>query len=157
MKIKSICMAIACLAFAAGAAGAGATTVPPPDRGVVRTVQFFPSNVSLSQVDRDVIAKTARTLLSPRHYGCRAPCLRLDPGTRITVVGHAFYARSEEEGTMMVSQMRAGLVRQLLIDAGVPADRFWTAACGNSAPTEGKNDERVEIIVAADSREVTCG
>lgn len=57
----------------------------------------------------------------------------------------------------MVSQMRAGLVRQLLVDAGVPADRIWTAACGDSAPTNGKNDERVEIILAPDSRNIDCG
>lgn len=157
MLIKSMRVGIAGLALAAGAAGAGAATAPPPERGVVRTVQFFPSNLSLSQASRDAIAKTARTLLSPRHAGCRAPCLRLDPGMRITIVGHAFYARSEEEDTMMVSQMRAGLVRDLLIDAGVPADRVWTAACGNSAPTKGMNDERVEIIVEPESRAIDCG
>ena len=120
-------------------------------------MQFFPSSLSLGETYRDAIGKTGRTLMSPRHYGCRAPCLRLDPGTRITVVGHAFHARSEEEDTMMVSQMRAGLVRQVLIDAGVPADRIWTVACGNSAPTNGMNDERVEIIVAPESRAIDCG
>ena len=157
MLIKSMRVGIAGLALAVGAASAGATTVPAPERGVVRTVQFFPANLSLSEITRGVIGETARTLLSPRHAGCRAPCLRLEPGMLITVVGHAFYARSEEEDTMMVSQMRAGLVRQVLIDAGVPDDRVWMLACGNSTPTNGMNDERVEIIVAPESRAIDCG
>jgi hypothetical protein len=157
MWIRSMQVGIAGLALAAGAATVAAGTAPQNERGVVRTVQFFPSNVSLGEAQRDAIGKTARTLMSPRHAGCQAPCLRLDPGMRITVVGHAFHARSEEEGSMMVSQMRAGMVRQVLVDAGVPADRVWMAACGNSTPTQGMNDERVEIILAPESRTIDCG
>jgi hypothetical protein len=157
MKIQCVGLAIACLAGTAGAASAGPSGDPTSQRGVVRTVQFFPANLSLGTAQREAISKTGRTLMSPRHAGCKAPCLRLDPGTRITVVGHAFHPRSKEEDAMMVSHMRAGLVRQVLVEAGVPDDRIWMAACGDSAPTNGMNDERVEIIVAPDSREITCG
>jgi hypothetical protein len=157
MVIDSLRVGIIGLVLAAGAASAGPEPTPQAERGVVRTVQFFPANLSLGTVERDAIAKTGRTLLSPRHAGCKAPCLRLDPGTRITVVGHAFYPRKEEDVTM-VSQMRAGLVRQVLIDAGVPADRIWMAACGDSTPAiAGRNDERVEIILAPDTRDIDCG
>jgi hypothetical protein len=31
------------------------------------------------------------------------------------------------------------------------------AACGNSTPTQGMNDERVEIILAPESRTIDCG
>lgn len=127
-----------------------------PERGLVRTVQFFPANLTMSQALRTAIGETGRTLMSSRPAGCRTPCLRLDPGTRVTVVGHAFVPRSADENVDLVSQMRAALVRQLLIDAGVPADRIWMAACGDSAPTNGLNDERVEIIVAPADREISC-
>jgi hypothetical protein len=157
MRMRSVCLAIAGLLGTAGVASAGPSEDPKAGRGVVRTVQFFPANLSLGTAQRDAIAKTGRTLLSPRHAGCKAPCLRLDPGTRITVVGHAFHPRKEED-VMMVSQMRAGMVRDVLVDAGVPADRVWMAACGDSAPAgNGMNDERVEIIVAPDTRTIDCG
>lgn len=149
-------LAAAVLTLTASVALAAPPAQSQPDRTRIRLTQFFPANDTLSSSQQEAIAAAGRALVTARPAGCAAPCLRLDPGYRLMVVGHAFVAAKAHMGPVGLSQIRANRVRQILVDAGLPGDRIWTIACGDAVPSNGPNDERVEIFLERDTLEPTC-
>lgn len=155
MTLKlGIVLAAAVLTFPASPVAAPAQS--QPERVRIRVTQFLPANDTLSRSQQEAIATAARSLMRARQPGCAAPCLRLDPGYRVMVVGHAFIAAEEQMGPAGLSQFRANRVRQLLLDAGLPEGRVWTVACGDAVPSTGPNNERVEIFLERENAQPRC-
>ena len=123
-------------------------------RAVVSRVQFIGPMIALDEYFREGVKRTARRVTGAE--GCQAPCTPLRPGMRVTVVGHSHFRDTKEMNRAMRSQIRANLVRDLLVEGGIPADRVWTIACGD-AVAWAVNDERVEIVVEPENAQPTCG
>lgn len=147
-------LAVAVLALACGAARAQDAGRATGTSGVVSRVQFIGPMVSLSEGFREGVRRTARRVRGVE--GCGPPCVRLQPGMRVTVRGHSFFPATEDTDPSMRSQIRANLVRDLLVEGGIPAERIWTVGCGDVVPWS-VNDERVEIVIEPEGAQPTCG
>ena len=63
-----------------------------------------------------------------------------DPGTDLLVEGHCD-ERGTEEYNRSLGERRALAVRELLVTAGVPADRIHTVSFGKDKPADPEHNE----------------
>lgn len=154
MRRTVLAMAVAMLTLACGAARAQDASDAVSTSSVVSRVQFIGPMIRLSEGFRDGVRRTARRVRGVE--GCSAPCVRLQPGMRVTVRGHSFFPATKDADQSMRSQIRANLVRDLLVEGGIPAERILTVGCGD-AVRWSVNDERVEIVIEPESAQPTCG
>jgi len=139
----------AALALAACETQSGAVMTPPlsktgtanPDQAPVSYMVFFNlGSVKLSDQDQNTVAQAAQV------YKTKA-------NARVMVTGYADTVGSPS-ANMALSQQRANVVKNLLVQSGVPAAAITTAASGDTgllvetaAQTNQPKNRRVVIVI----------
>jgi len=139
----------AALALAACETQSGAVMTPPlsktgtanPDQAPVSYMVFFNlGSTKLSDQDQNTVAQAAQV------YKTKA-------NARVTVTGYADTVGSPS-ANMALSQQRANVVKNLLVQSGVPAAAITTAASGDTgllvetaAQTNQPKNRRVVIVI----------
>jgi outer membrane protein OmpA-like peptidoglycan-associated protein len=139
----------AALALAACETQSGAVMTPPlsktgtanPDQAPVSYMVFFNlGSTKLSDQDQNTVAQAAQV------YKTKA-------NARVMVTGYADTVGSPS-ANMALSQQRANVVKNLLVQSGVPAAAITTAASGDTgllvetaAQTNQPKNRRVSIVI----------
>jgi outer membrane protein OmpA-like peptidoglycan-associated protein len=139
----------AALALAACETQSGAVMTPPlsktgtpnPEQAPVSYMVFFNlGSTKLSDQDQNTVAQAAQV------YKTR-------PNARVMVTGYADTVGSPS-ANMALSQQRANVVKNLLVQSGVPAGAITTAASGDTgllvetaAQTNQPKNRRVSIVI----------
>ena len=146
---KLFVLAVAACALGACESQSGAVMTPPlsktgtpnPDQAPVSYMVFFNlGSTKLSDQDQNTVAQAAQVY-------------KTKPGARVSVTGYADTVGSPS-ANMALSQQRANVVKNLLVQSGVPAASITTAASGDTgllvdtaAQTNQPKNRRVSIVI----------